>query len=97
MSVTKPDNTVRELSELRREMDEIDNQISLLLIQRLKISESIGKIKKGLALNSYTPERERETLARVTEIADSPQLKVHLRSIFQRIIDQSRAVQRKFK
>lgn len=97
MSITKPDNTVHELNELRREMDEIDNQISLLLIQRLKISESIGKIKKELALNSYTPERERETLGRVTEIADTPQLKVHLRSIFQRIIDQSRAVQRKFK
>lgn len=97
MSITKPDGTVNELNELRRELDEIDNQISLLLIQRLKISESIGKIKKELALNSYTPERERETLERVTEITDSPQLKLHLRNIFQRIIDQSRAVQRKFK
>lgn len=97
MSVTKPDNTVRELSELRREMDEIDNQLSMLLIRRLKVSESIGKIKKELDLNSYTPERERETIMRVTEIADSPHLKVHLRIIFQRIIDQSRAVQRKFK
>lgn len=97
MSITKPDSTVHDLNEMRRELDEIDNQITLLLIQRLKISESIGKIKKGLNLNSYTPERERETLERVTEITDSPQLKLHLRNIFQRIIDQSRAVQRKFK
>lgn len=97
MKGKKSENIAVQLNELRQELDEIDIKISALLIRRINISESIGKIKKELSLSSYTPEREKDIIKRVTSVADTTELKNHIRNIFQRIIDESRSVQRKIK
>lgn len=86
-----------QLKSLREELDSIDNQIADLILKRLDKSALIGKIKKGLSINSYTPERERAILSRVAELTENHDQKIHLKRIFERIIDESRAIQRKIK
>lgn len=87
----------KELTNLREELDRIDDEIALLLIKRLEKSYLIGKIKKSISINTYTPEREREILSRIADSVEDQNIKIHLKRIFERIIDESRAIQRKIK
>lgn len=86
-----------QLKILREELDRIDDQIAKLLFKRLEKSALIGKIKKSISINTYTPEREREILIRITDLTLDKEQKIHIKRIFERIIDESRAIQRKIK
>lgn len=87
----------KQLKKLREELDKIDDEIALLILKRLEKSFLIGKIKKSIFLNTYTPERERDILKRIVDSVDDENTKVHLKRIFERIIDESRSIQRKIK
>lgn len=86
-----------KLNELRDQLDYIDDQIAALILKRLEQSSIIGKIKKEMSVDAYTPVREREILERIISSVNSDELKIHVKRIFERIIDESRAVQRKIK
>lgn len=86
-----------KLNELRDQLDHIDDQIAALILKRLEQSSIIGKIKKEMSVNTYTPLREREILERIISSVNSDELKIHVKRIFERIIDESRAIQRKIK
>jgi chorismate mutase len=86
-----------QLKILREDLDSIDDQIAKLILKRLEKSALIGKIKKSFSINTYTPEREREILDRIIDLTDNQEQKIHLKRIFERIIDESRAIQRKIK
>ncbi len=90
-------NTKNELKELRDEVNLLDDKIISLLIERLEKSVSIGKLKKELSMESYTPVREKEILNRINSMVSDDKLRIHVKRIFERIIDESRAVQRKIK
>ncbi len=90
-------NNDMKLNELRDELDYIDDQIAALILKRLEQSSIIGKIKKEMSVNTYTPLREREILERIISSVNSDELKIHVKGIFERIIDESRAIQRKIK
>ncbi len=82
------------LQELRQEVDNLDAGIARLLIQRIEISLYIGKIKKLLKLSSYSPEREAEILKNVVNLAGDDLSKKVLKNIYERIIDESRGIQK---
>lgn len=86
-----------KLNELRDELDYIDDQIASLILKRLEQSSIIGKIKKEMSVSTYTPVREREILQRIISSVNNDELKIHVKRIFERIIDESRAIQRKIK
>lgn len=90
-------NNDMKLNELRDELDYIDDQIASLILKRLEQSSIIGKIKKEMSVSTYTPVREREILQRIISSVNNDELKIHVKRIFERIIDESRAVQRKIK
>ena len=83
-----------DLSRLRDAIDRVDEVIVRLLNQRAKYAVEIGELKGVLGLPIYAPEREKEVLQHVERISDGPLDPATVRRLFERIIDESRRVER---
>ncbi len=84
----------QELSRLRDAIDRVDEVIVRLLNQRAKYAIEIGEIKAVLGLPVYVPEREKHVLLHVERTSDGPLDPGTMRRLFERIIDESRRVER---
>ena len=83
-----------ELKRLRDAIDRVDEVLVKLLNQRAKYAVEIGEIKGHLALPVYSPEREKEVLHHVESTSEGPLDDPAIRRLFERIIDESRRVER---
>ena len=83
-----------ELEEWRQKIDDLDRQLVKLLNDRARFAAAIGHIKILLGLNAYSPEREEEIIRNVTRENEGPLPAQAMRRLFERIIDESRAVER---
>lgn len=83
-----------DLEKWRRVIDEIDLRLVQLLNERAKCAEEIGRTKLGLGLGAYSPEREEEVMRNVTAASKGPLSASAVRRLFERIIDESRTVER---
>ncbi|HEV7240870.1 MAG TPA: chorismate mutase [Thermoanaerobaculia bacterium] len=83
-----------ELIRLREAIDRVDEVLVKLLNQRAKYAVEIGEIKGQLALPIYAPEREKEVLHHVEQTSAGPLQDAAIRRLFERIIDESRRVER---
>jgi len=83
-----------ELKRLRDAIDRVDEVLVKLLNQRAKYAVEIGEIKGHLALPVYSPEREKEVLHHVESASEGPLDDASIRRLFERIIDESRRVER---
>jgi chorismate mutase len=83
-----------ELTRLREAIDRVDEVIVRLLNQRAKYAIEIGELKATLGLPIYAPEREKEVLHHVEHTSDGPLDGASVRRLFERIIDESRRVER---
>ena len=83
-----------ELSRLRDAIDRVDEVLVKLLNQRAKYAVEIGEIKGVLALPIYAPEREKEVLLHAERTSEGPLDAAAVRRLFERIIDESRRVER---
>lgn len=84
----------RDLTRLRDAIDRVDEVIVRLLNQRAKYAVEIGELKATLGLPVYAPEREKEVLHHVERTSDGPLDGASVRRLFERIIDESRRVER---
>ncbi len=82
------------LKKLREGIDEIDKQVVKLLSRRTLHSVLIGRIKQSMNLPTYNPKREKEISQRISSFAEEPLSKEALLRIYERILDESRAIQR---
>ena len=83
-----------ELMRLREAIDRVDEVLVKLLNQRAKYAVEIGEIKGVLSLPIYAPEREKEVLHHVETASGGPLDGASIRRLFERIIDESRRVER---
>ncbi len=83
-----------ELTRLRDAIDRVDEVLVKLLNQRAKYAIEIGEIKGHLSLPIYAPEREKEVLQHVEHVSSGPLHDAAVRRLFERIIDESRRVER---
>jgi chorismate mutase len=83
-----------ELKRLREAIDRVDEVLVKLLNQRAKYAVEIGEIKGVLSLPIYSPEREKEVLQHVESQSAGPLEGTAVRRLFERIIDESRRVER---
>jgi len=83
-----------ELTRLREAIDRVDEVLVKLLNQRAKYAVEIGEIKGHLSLPIYAPEREKEVLLHVERTSAGPLQEAAVRRLFERIIDESRRVER---
>jgi chorismate mutase len=88
------DDAQAELKRLREAIDRVDEVLVKLLNQRAKYAVEIGEIKGLLALPVYSPEREKDVLRHVEEASRGPLDPPSVRRLFERIIDESRRVER---
>ncbi len=79
------------LEELRKRIDEVDQQILGLLRQRVELVLKVGEIKREHNVRVYDPERERRILDALSARAEPPLQQDRARRIFERIIDESRS------
>ena len=82
------------IDEWRIKIDEVDRKIVTLLNERSRYADEIGKIKEKLGLEAYSPEREKEVLRNVMQTNSGPLTSAALRRLFERIIDESRKLER---
>jgi chorismate mutase len=85
----------REMDRIRDAIDRVDDVIVRLLNQRAKYAIEIGEIKGTLGLPIYAPEREKDVLHHVEKTSEGPLDGHAMRRLFERIIDESRRVERK--
>jgi len=82
------------IDEWRRRIDAIDEQLMRLLNSRSACAVEIGKVKRSLGLPVYSPEREAWILERVMRENPGPLDPTAVRRVFERIIDESRRLER---
>jgi chorismate mutase len=83
-----------ELTRLRDAIDRVDEVVVRLLNQRARYAIQVGEIKGILKLPIYAPEREKEVLWRAEQSSEGPLEGTAMRRLFERIIDESRRVER---
>ncbi len=88
------DAAPRELSRLRDAIDRVDEVLVRLLNQRARYAIEIGHIKGVLDLPIYSPEREKKVLENVEHWSEGPLDPAAMRRLFERIMDEARAVER---
>ena len=86
-----------ELDKLRREIDEIDNEILKLLNKRANVVIEIAHIKRNEKAKYYSPEREREILERITALNSGPFPNDTLKVIYREILSASLSLEEPLK
>ena len=82
------------LEELRKKIDDIDDKIAALYLERQNTVREIGEEKARTHTAVADPAREKKIIARVTKNADDEQ-KIYLKRVFETMIETSRAYQRR--
>src|SRR4029078_11955995 len=83
-----------DIDDWRDEIDRLDEQLVTLLNARSQCAIELGRFKRELGLAIYSPDREREVIAHVTGINHGPLDRFAVRRLFERIIDESRRIER---
>ena len=83
-----------EVEGLRRRIDAIDDQLMKLLNSRSACAVEIGRVKRHLGMAVYQPSREGWILDRVTSNNPGPLDGSAVQRVFERIIDESRRLER---
>ena len=83
-----------QVGDLRRRIDQIDDQLMKLLNSRSACAVEIGRIKRHIGMPVYQPEREKWILDRVERNNPGPLDRGAVRRVFERVIDESRRLER---
>jgi chorismate mutase len=83
-----------DLEDLRRRIDLLDESLVRLLNARAACALEIGRIKRGMGVAIYQPEREAEVLRNVEGYNNGPLDQPAIRRLFERIIDEARHLER---
>lgn len=82
------------LKELRREVDEVDEQIIRFLADRVKVCEAIGAAKKAKGLSVRDSAREKDVYQRVREQAANLGLNpAEVEAVYREIVNMCCSVQ----
>ena len=85
---------MKDLERLRASIDELDRVLVKLLNQRAKYALEIGRAKGAAGIPVYAPDRERQVIAHVEGENRGPLSAEALRRLYERIIDESRRLER---
>lgn len=85
----------KRLSDLRRRIDQIDEEIVNLLKERLQLATEIGKIKEAKKIQAFDLEREKQIIKRILELNQGVFPEETLKVIYSEIIRACRFSQEK--
>lgn len=84
---------MKNLSELREEIDRIDRELLALLNRRAKLAQKVREVKKQKELPFYVPGREVKILSKLEELNGGPLPSESIRAVFREIISACRALE----
>lgn len=82
-----------ELDELRVKIDELDEQIRSLLLERMEVSVLVGEYKKKNSIAIFHPDREKEVLEKNVSKMEKLEFRSAYRDILRKIMETSRRIQ----
>ena len=80
-----------ELNELRRQINQLDNQLLSLLEARFEIVKKVGNLKKNKGIPIRDLEREKEIIESKCQKSDLPEY--FIKQMYQLIIDTSAKIE----
>src|SRR6267378_4444964 len=84
------------LDDLRHDIDRVDEVLVRLLNERARVACEIGRLKKEQGIEIYQPEREKQVLEHVRNVAvEGPLGADAIARLFERIIDEARRLERR--
>jgi chorismate mutase len=84
----------KKIEKHRKEIDAIDKQLVELFNKRAEQAIAIGKMKKERGIPVYDPVRENEIFRNLRESNKGPLTPDAVQRLFERIIDESRRIER---
>lgn len=97
-AATSPNSNYTEahvdISEWRKKIDELDEQLVLLISRRAEAAKAIGDLKYELKLPIYEPKREQAVFEHVLAINPGPLADTEMLHVYERIMDVMRTLQR---
>jgi chorismate mutase len=78
----------------RKQIDEIDRKLVMLINQRAAAAIEIGKLKRNTDLPVYEPDREKQVFANVSAANSGPLSDGEIHDIYERVIDVMRSLQK---
>jgi chorismate mutase len=84
----------RQIDDYRRRIDQIDEQLMKLFNARSACAVEIGRLKRQVGMPVYQPDREKWILDRVARNNPGPLDSGAVRRVFERVIDESRRLER---
>ena len=94
MTESKKTELNKRISKFRTEIDNIDVEIVGLLNRRAASATKIGHVKREYDVPVYVPSREEEVIDHVQKVNMGPLSNDALQRLFERIIDESRRLER---
>ena len=86
---------MRELSEMRKDIDRVDEGLKALFEERIGLSLEIADFKKEHDLPIYDKKREEEMLDKLSKDYEDPFMKESIRELFNCLIKISKRLQEK--
>lgn len=81
---------MRDLNEIRGQIDEVDQKLVDLYAQRMQLTEQVADYKISTGRKVFDKEREEEKLARVSSMVETPYLKKGVEELFEQLMSMSR-------
>ena len=96
MNIRNGDFNIMDLNDFRNNIDEIDDKIVKLLLERFAVAENIAEYKKQHNLEIFQKGREAEVLKKIaykTNGINNGEYKDYILKIYSGIIDASKSFQ----
>ena len=84
-----------DISDWRKKIDDLDEQIVALISKRAEAAKAIGELKRGSDLPVYEPNREQTVFNHVRAVNPGPLADSEMIDVYERIIDVMRTLQRR--
>ena len=95
-NANRQDEAVRmDISDWRRKIDELDEEIVQLISKRAEAAKAIGELKRVAELPVYEPGREQTVFDHVRAVNPGPLADAEILHVYERIIDVMRTLQRR--
>lgn len=82
------------IDDIRLRINQLDDELLRIFNERAALALEIGQVKKTLNLPIYDPKREKLIFARMTKDNPGPLDDSAIIRLFERVIDESRSLER---
>jgi chorismate mutase len=83
-----------DINEIRKRIDLLDDVLLRIFNERARLALEIGHLKKGLNLPVFDPAREKRIFNRMKEENPGPLDEGAIVRLFERVVDESRRLER---